>query len=232
MANPVLGSNMVLYYHDVATNTDIPFACSTSCAFDVQVDQKEVTSQTSAWYRQFKNDTAAWQISCDGLIILDNYSYLFMLQMQQNRTTIGIKFVIDNGTIGGLVIINGNVNLASLTLNGPYDGLGTYSAKLQGTGAYTTTGTQITPGGVVIYGTTVYVLQWTASGDETSHVFTAGIGYNMIYGSRGGTSFAPLVYTGSAPSPNGCKWESVTGTLSVPSDVPFVNGENVIILVE
>lgn len=230
--NAVLGSNMVLYYHDTVTNTDIPFACSTSCAFDVQVDQKEVTNQASAWYRQYKNDTAAWQISCDGLVILDNYNYLYLLQMQQNRTTILVKFVIDNGTAGGLVIINGNVNLASLTLNGPYDALGTYSCKLQGTGAYSTTGTQITPGGIVIGGTTVFVLQWTASGDETSHLFTAGIGATMIYGSRGGITFAPLVYSGTPPSPNGCTWSVAAGTLSVPADVPFVNGENVIILVE
>ena len=230
--NAVLGSNMVLYYHDTDTDTDIPFACSTSCAFDVQIDQKEVTNQASAWYRQYKNDTAAWQISCDGLVILDNYNYLYMLQMQQNRTTILVKFVIDNGTAGGLVIINGNVNLASLTLNAPYDALGTYSCKLQGTGAYSTTGTQITPGGIVIGGTTVYVLQWTASGDETSHTFTTAIGATMIYGSRGGTTFAPLVYSGAPPSPNGCTWSVAAGTLSVPSDIPFVAGENVIILVE
>ena len=81
--NPVLGTNMVLYYHDTVTNTDIPFACSTSCAFDVQVDQKEVTSQTSAWYREYKNDTATWTVNCDGLVTLNGYGYLFLLQQQQ-----------------------------------------------------------------------------------------------------------------------------------------------------
>jgi hypothetical protein len=155
-----------------------------------------------------------------------------MLQMQQNRTTILVKFVIDNGTTGGLVIINGNVNLSSLSLNGPYDGLGTYSCSLQGTGAYSTTGTQVTPGGVVINGTTTIVLQWTALGDETSHTFTGGVGTTMIYGSRGGTPFAPLIYSGTPQSPNGCKWTVSTGTLTVPNDVPFVVGENVIILVQ
>jgi predicted secreted protein len=230
--NAVLGSNMVLYYHDIVSNTDIPFACSTSCAFDVQVDQREVTDYSSAFYRKYKPDIATWQISCDGLIILDNYSYLYMLQMQQNRTTILIKFVIDNGTAGGLVIINGNANLASLTLNGPYDAVGTYSCKLQGTGAYSTTGTQITPGGIVISGTNVIVLQWTASGDEISHSFAAGIGTTMIYGSRGGITFAPIGYAGAATSPNGATWTTSTGTLTVPTDVPFVTGEIVIILVE
>lgn len=66
--------------------TDIPFACSTNCSFSVSVDQKEVTSQTSAWYREFKNDIANWSVNCDGLITLENYGYLYLLQTQQNRT--------------------------------------------------------------------------------------------------------------------------------------------------
>jgi predicted secreted protein len=230
--NAVIGSNIVLYYHDESLGTDIPFACATSCAFDVQTNMKEVTNQLSAWYQQFKVDTSSWSISCDGLIILDNYSYLYMLQMQQNRTQILIKFVIDNGTAGGLVIINGSANLASLTINGPYDALGTYSAKLQGTGGYSTTGTQVTPGGIVISGTNVIVLQWAANGGETYHTFPTGIATTLIYGSRGGTTFAPIIYAGSPVSPNGCVWNVSTGTLTVPSDNPFVDGELVIILVE
>ena len=54
--NNVAGKNIMLYYHNPITNTDIPFACSTNCTFSVQVGQKEVTSQTSAWYKEFKND--------------------------------------------------------------------------------------------------------------------------------------------------------------------------------
>ena len=49
--NNVAGKNIMLYYHNPITNTDIPFACSTNCTFSVQVGQKEVTSQTSACYK-------------------------------------------------------------------------------------------------------------------------------------------------------------------------------------
>ena len=92
MADNVLGKNIMLYYHEPASETypegrDIAFACSTNCSFSVNVDQKEVTSQTSAWYREYKNDIASWSITCDGLITLDGYGYLFLLQQQQNRTT-------------------------------------------------------------------------------------------------------------------------------------------------
>jgi predicted secreted protein len=119
MADKVIGKNIMLYKYDAETETDIPFACSTNCTFNVNVDQKEVTSQSSAWYREFKNDVASWTITCDGLITLDNYGYLFLLEQQKDRETILVKFVIDNG-VDGLVIISGNCNLTSLSINAPY----------------------------------------------------------------------------------------------------------------
>ena len=154
MAENVIGKNIMLYYHEPPSETypegrDIPFSCSTNCTFSVNVDQKEVTSQTSAWYREYKNDIATWTVTCDGLITLDGYGYLFLLQQQQNRTTILVKFVIDNG-VDGLVIINGNCNLTSLQINAPYKDIATYSVSLQGTGAYGTTGTTINPSGTPI----------------------------------------------------------------------------------
>jgi len=76
---------------------NIPFACSTNATFSVTVDQKEVTSQSSAWYREFKNDVANWSLVCDGLITLSGYGYNQMLQIQQLRQTIAVDFVIDNG---------------------------------------------------------------------------------------------------------------------------------------
>jgi len=98
----------MLYWHrtDVEPEVDVAFACSTNCAFNVSVDQKEVTSQSSAWFREYKNDVATWTVTCDGLIILNGFSYLFMLEKQLSRTPIEIKFVVDNGA-DGLTIING-----------------------------------------------------------------------------------------------------------------------------
>lgn len=212
MADKVIGKNIMLYKRDTVNNTDIPFACSTNATFSVNVDQKEVTSQTSAWYREFKNDIASWSVTCDGLVTLDNYGYLFLLEQQQNRETILVKFVIDNG-VDGLVIISGNCNLTSLNINAPYKDIGTYSVTLQGTGAYGTSGTSISPSGVVIVGGTVYSKGFTASGGELTITWTDMIGKTCLYVSRGGIDVQTILTTGT-PIDEEVKWNSVTGVLT------------------
>jgi predicted secreted protein len=217
MADKVQGKNIMLYKYEAPSETyplgrDIPFACSTNCNFSVNVDQKEVTSQTSAWYREFKNDIASWTITCDGLVTLDNYGYLFLLEQQQNRETILVKFVIDNG-VDGLVIISGNTNLTSLSINAPYKDIGTYSVSLQGTGAYGTSGTSISPSGVVIVGGSVYSKGYTAAGAETTITWTDVIGKTCLYVSRGGIDVQNIIVSGT-PINEEVKWNSTTGVLT------------------
>jgi predicted secreted protein len=217
MANAVIGKNIMLYYHEPPSETyptgrDIPFSCSTNCTFSVNVDQKEVTSQTSAWYREYKNDIATWNVTCNGLITLDGYGYIFLLQQQQNRTTILVKFVVDNGD-DGLVIISGNCNLTSLQLNAPYKDIGTYSVSLQGTGGYGTTGTTINPQGVVIAGGATIMKQYTAAGDETTITWTDVIGNTCLYVSRGGVDVREILTSGT-PTGDQVKWNSTTGVLT------------------
>jgi predicted secreted protein len=191
---------------------DVPFACSTNCTFSVNVDQKEVTSQTSAWYREFKNDIANWIVSCEGIITLDNYGYLFLLQQQQNRTTILIKFVIDNGE-DGLVIISGRCNLTTLSINAPYKDIATYSVSLQGSGAYGTSGTTINPSGVVIAGGGTTMKQYTAAGGESTITWGDLTGNDCLYVSRGGIDVQEIVTTGT-PVDEQVKWNTSTGTLT------------------
>ncbi len=208
----------MLYYHEPASEAypegrDIAFSCSTNCTFSVSVDQKEVTSQTSAWYREYKNDTATWSVSCDGLITLDGYGYLFLLEQQQDRTTILVKFVIDNG-VDGLVVISGNCNLNSLQINAPYKSIATYSVSLQGTGAYGTTGTTINPEGVVIVaGGAVYTKGTIAAGGETTITYSDMIGKSCLYVSRGGIDVQDILITGT-PVDEQVKWVSATGILT------------------
>lgn len=208
----------MLYYHEPASETypdgrDIPFSCSTNCTFSVNVDQKEVTSQTSAWYREYKNDIATWSVTCDGLITLDGYGYLFLLQQQQDRTTILVKFVIDNG-VDGLVVISGNCNLTSLQINAPYKDIATYSVSLQGTGAYGTTGTTINPSGtVIVAGGAVYTKGTVAAGGETTITYVDMIGKTCLYVSRGGIDVQEILVTGT-PVDEQVKWVSATGILT------------------
>ena len=128
----ILGTNVILYYYDGTSN--IPFAASTNCSFEVSVDQANVTSATSAWFKEFKVDTASWTLSCDGLITLGDYDYKDMLDHQLSRTPITVKFSIGTSTT---YTIQGTANIQSVSLAGPLESVATYSISLQGTGAYT-----------------------------------------------------------------------------------------------
>ena len=211
----VIGNNIMLYWHrtDVDPEVDVAFACSTNCTFDVSVDQKEVTSQTSAWFREFKNDVATWSVTCDGLITLTGFSYLFMLEKQLTREPIEIKFVVDNG-VDGLTIINGTCNISSLAINAPYKDVATYNVSLQGTGAYNTTGTEVNPEGVIIVGSNpVLTKGYTAAGGETSITFADTIGYACLYVSRGGVDAQNILTTGT-PTGDDVKFITSTGVLT------------------
>lgn len=216
-ANNVIGKNIMLYYHEPSSveypdGRDIPFSCSTDCTFNLVAEQKEVTSQSSAWYREYRPDVGSWTVSCNGLVTLTGYGYLFLLNQQKNRTTILIKFVIDNGA-DGLVIISGNCNLVDLTINAPYKDIATYSVNLQGTGAFGTTGTTINPSGVVITGGATIMKQFTAAGGETTKVWSDLIGNEILYVSRGGIDVREILTSGT-PVDNQVKWNSATGTLT------------------
>jgi predicted secreted protein len=130
----ILGTNVILYYFDGTTN--IPFAASTNCSFDVSVDQINVTSATSAWFKEFKVDTATWTLNCDGLITLGNYDYKDMLDHQLARTPLVVRFSIGTSTT---YTIQGTANIESVSISGPMEAVSTYSVSLQGTGAYTIT---------------------------------------------------------------------------------------------
>ena len=191
---------------------NIPFACSTNATFSVEVDQKEVTSQSSAWYREFKNDIANWTLTCDGLITLSGYGYNQMLQIQQLRQPISVDFVIDNG-VNGLSVITGNVNMTSLQINAPYKEVGTYSVSLQGSGAYGLSGTSAASGAVVIRGGSVYTKGFTAVGGETTLTYTDLIGKAALYVSRGGIDVQDILSTGT-PTGEQVKWDEATGILT------------------
>jgi predicted secreted protein len=211
----VIGNNVMLYWHrtDVDPEVDVAFACSTNCTFDVSVDQKEVTSQSSAWFREYKNDVATWNVTCDGLITLTGFSYLFMLEKQLAREPIEIKFVVDNG-VDGLVIINGICNISSLAINAPQKDVATYNISLQGSGAYGTTGTTVDPSGVVIIGgNPIKTKGYTATGGETSITFIDTIGYSCLYVSRGGVDAQNILTTGTATGDD-VKFVSATGVLT------------------
>jgi hypothetical protein len=192
---------------------DVPFACSTNCTFDVQVGQKQVTSQSSAWYQEFKIDVSTWSINCDGLITLNGFGYLNFLNIQKYRTPIFVKFVVDNG-VDGLVIISGTCNLSSFQINAPFKDIATYSVSLQGTGAYGTTGTAINPSGsIIVAGGSVYSKSYVATGGETTITWSDMVGKTCLYVSRGGADVRQIITTGT-PTGDQVLWNSTSGILT------------------
>jgi hypothetical protein len=227
MASVINGTNIVLYSYNSGTGLSTPFGSATSCSFEVSSDQIEVTSQTSAWYREFKNDVASWTVNCDGFICLStDYNYLSLMYKQMNREPILIKFAIDNdngsgsGTLG-YSIFSGTANITSISISGPLEGSSTYSVSLQGSGAFTISGTVPTQGGIVIGSSTVQMFSYTASGAEGSSVtFTGAIGLTCVSVTRGGIEVRTIGTTGT-PTGENVVFNSGTGVLTFATARPL-----------
>jgi hypothetical protein len=219
MASVINGTNIVLYSYNATTNLSTPFGSATNCSFEVSTEQIEVTSQSSAWFKQFKNDVTSWTVNCDGFICLNtDYNYLALMNKQLTREPILIKFAIDNdngsGSALGYSIFNGTANITSLSINGPLEGASTYSVSLQGTGAFSITGTVPTPGGIAIGGTTIKMFDYDATGAEGYSVTWGGaIGLTCISVSRGGVEVR-LISTSGAATDENVVFNSSTGTLT------------------
>ncbi len=204
----------------VTTNISVgvPFGAATNCSFEVSVDQKEVTSQSSAWFKEYKNDVASWSINADGFVALSDYSYLFLANLQLTRQPILIKFQVDNdngdgSNTLGYSIFTGSANLSSLSLSAGVEAASTYSVSLQGSGAYTISGTQVTPGGVVIETSNVIMYQYTATGGETTVTFAAAIGGTCLSVTRGGIEVR-TIQTSGVPTGDNVTFNASTGVVT------------------
>jgi hypothetical protein len=218
MASVINGTNIVLYQYNATTGLSVPFGAATNCSFEVSVDQKEVTSQSSAWFKEFKNDVASWSINADGFVALSNYSYLFLANLQLSRQPILVKFQVNNdngdgsGTLG-YTVFTGLVNLSSLSLSAGVEAASTYSVSLQGSGAYTISGTQTTPTGVVVTGSNVVMFDYTAAGGEGSVTFSGAIGKVCVSVSRGGVEVRGIATSG-VPTGENVTFNSSTGVIT------------------
>jgi predicted secreted protein len=218
MASVINGTNIILYYYDPETEEGIPFGAATNCSFEVSVDQVEVTSAASAWFKEYKNDVASWSINADGFVALSDYSYLFLAQLQLDRESILVKFQIDNDNGDGsddlgYTVFSGTANLTSLSLSAGVEAASSYSVSLQGSGAYTIAGTQVDPTGVVVLGSNVVMFDYTAAGSETSITWTGAIGLSCVTVTRGGIEVRSIGTSGT-PTGENVTFNSSTGTLT------------------
>ena len=229
MASVINGTNIVLYYFNPATSIAVPFGAASNCSFETSVDQVEVTSQTSAWFREYKNDVITWSVSCDGFISLsDNYNYAYLLQLVLDQTPITIKFSIDNdnGTGSGLLgytILTGQANITSLSLSGPLENSSTYSVSLQGTGGYSIDGVEVTQEGINISSQIVKMYDYTGTAGQTTVTFSGAIGFTCFSVTRGGVEVQDI--NPVTVDANDVSFNSTTGILTFGS--ALVAGEHI-----
>jgi len=195
-----------------------PMGASTSCTFESSTEQVEVTSQTSAYFREFKNDVSSWTVSCDGFIALSGYSYLALMQKQLDRASIDVRFSIDNDNADasdtyGYSIVSGTANITSISLSAPVEGASTYSLSLQGTGAYAISGTQVINGGSTISTSSVTSYSYTAAGGETTVTFVAAIGSTLMSVTRGGVEVR-TINTSGTPTGENVTYNTATGVIT------------------
>lgn len=198
-----------------------PMGASTSCTFESSTEQVEVTSQTSAWFREFKNDVTTWSVSCDGFIALSGYSYLALMQKQLDRASIDVRFSIDNDNADGsdtygYSVVSGTANITSISLSAPVEGASTYSLSLQGTGAYSISGTQVINGGSTISTSSVTSYSYTAAGGETTVTFVAAIGSTLMSVTRGGIEVR-TINTSGVPTGEDVTFNTATGVITFAS---------------
>ena len=195
-----------------------PMGASTSCTFESSTEQVEVTSQTSAWFREFKNDVSSWTVSCDGFVALSGYSYLALMQKQLDRASIDVRFSIDNDNADGsdtygYSVVSGTANITSISLSAPVEGASTYSLSLQGTGAYAISGTQVINGGSTISTSSVNSYSYTAAGGETTVTFVAAIGSTLMSVTRGGVEVR-IINTSGVPTGEDVTYNTATGVIT------------------
>jgi len=218
MPSVINGTNILLYQYNPSTSLGVAFAASTNCTFSTSVDQVEVTTTNSSSFKEYLGSQINWSISADGFICLRDYSYLTLLTKLRAKEQIVVKFQIDNdngdGTGAlGYSVFTGLVNIVSLEMSGPVEGASTYSVSLQGTGAYTISGTEVTPTGVVVVGSNVLMFDYTATGGETAVTLSGAIGKSCISVTRGGVEVRSIATSG-VPTGENVSFNASTGVIT------------------
>lgn len=228
MANKVKGSNIVIYR--VTDDGDVPFACMRNGELFFEVDEKITNSQTSAFWEDSIPSLTRWGIAGDGMVMLNNqWNYLYLITDVVNKEQFNVKWVIDNGTVEGLSIVEGAMFIRNLSLSKKYNDAATYQVQMKGKGQPSISGTVVTPAGTtIIAGTALTVVNVTAIDGQTTFTLGGGIGKNLVYASGGGISKSPI---GSAGTFNtGITWNSATGEATIYN--PAVGDESWLFLLQ
>lgn len=94
-------------------------------------DTIDVTSKDSNGNKEFEYGLYSWNVSCDGLFVVDDTAYEKLKTAMRDK--VKVKLRIKEGTITE----EGTALVTSRELEGPYEKDATYQVEFQGTGALT-----------------------------------------------------------------------------------------------
>jgi predicted secreted protein len=222
MSEIVKGRNLVLSIYDNDIADYIVIACSKNVSLNLTLETREVTNTFSSFFREYKPDVITWNLSDDGLMILDNFGYTKMTNALLTRQILDIKFFVDNG-IDGITYYTGLAILTSVSLSGPNNDAASYSLTLQGSGQLGVSGVNPTNP------SEVNEITYRASGGETNFVLPSLISQEMLYMSRGGIDVEDILTVGT-PSTYQVFFDSSNGQVDVNASNPLTANEFIRIL--
>jgi TP901-1 family phage major tail protein len=130
------GVDIVVQVEGATPGTYVTIASQRGAKFKEDVDTIELTSKSSAGWKEYDYGLAGWKISCDGAYVLSDTAYYKLITCMRGKTKAKAKWT-ETGTSGD--VHQGDVIVTSRELDAPYDKEVTYSFELLGTGPITTT---------------------------------------------------------------------------------------------
>lgn len=135
MATKVRGNDVVLYVKD--DDEFKPVACSTSCELTSSAELIEISTVSSGYHKEFDYQSFSWQVTCDGIIILDDdatkASLTLLLATQRNALTMLMQFSLTD-EVGSAKTYSGYVLIPSVVISGGVDDFARMQVTMQGTG--------------------------------------------------------------------------------------------------
>lgn len=127
----------------------LPVACSTSCEITSTADLIETTTLTTGYWKEYDYQSASWQVTVDGVIIIDDevtkLSLIPLLNLQHQFLSALFQCTISDGT--NIKIFSGTVLIPSITFSGGVDDFGRHQETFQGSGTPVVSDFVGSPGG-------------------------------------------------------------------------------------
>lgn len=179
MATKVKGNDIIISIRD--GDTYKPVACAVSGEITSSADILEKTTTGSGYWKTYAYQRLSWQVTCDGVIILDDEStkasLFYLLDAQHSFLELLLQCTIQDDE-GNAKTVSGNVLIPSIVFSGAVDDFGRHQETFQGSG-----GLLVTDGLVTNITVTISLTELsgsTGSVDSVTLVDEVGSEYDLL----------------------------------------------------